>query len=132
MKKSPQLEKEMPSTRKRSYLPAKTKHPRNSCEKAGNQLICMDCANLPRQLKFYKQNSISRRHYCFLSSWLSSLRLRHYTACDWLNIPAVIFVGSCVENLILYFPQIWVAIRYLDGGNNPFTCLKPNRIYRKL
>ena len=118
MKKSPQLEKEMLSTRKRSNLQAKTKHPRDSFENTGNQLKCMDCANLSWQLKFYKQNSVSRRRYCFLSSCLSWLRLRHYTACDWLNIPAVIFVGSCVENLILYFPQIWLAIRYLDGGND--------------
>lgn len=123
-KKYPQLENEATCKPKRRT--------RISFENAGNQLIYMDCANLPWQLKFYKQNSISRRHYCFLSSCLSWLRLRHYTACDWLNVPAVIFVGSCVENLILYFPQIWLAIRYLDGGNDPFTCLKPNRINREL
>ena len=118
----------MTSTRKRSNLQAKRKHPRNSFENAGNQLICMDCANLPWQLKFYKQNSISRRHHCFLSNCLSWLRLRYYTACDWLNIPAVIFAGSCVKNLILYFPQIWLAIRYLDGGNDPFTCLNQTEL----
>ena len=140
--KRPRGEK-VPSARKRNALNSKTKQPASqnepsayiySFENAGNQLICMDCANLPWQLKFYKQNSISRRTditaSCRVS--LSRFRLRHYTACDWLNIPAVIFVGSCVENLILNFPQIWLAIRYLDGGNDPFTCLKPNRNNRDL
>ena len=74
--KRPQSEK-VPSAGKRNALNSKTKQPASqneasayiySFENAGNQLICMDCANFPLQLKFYKQNSISRRHYCFLSS----------------------------------------------------------------
>ena len=133
MKKSPQLEKEMPSTRKRSNLQAKTKHPRNSFENAGNQLTCILIVPISlgnwssiNKIQFRDDITASCRVVSLDCVW-DIIRL----AIGWM-FPRWFFVGSCVENLILYFPQIWLTIRYLDGGNDLFTCLKPNRINREL